>query len=231
MSESRKKRNLLEKQRHRLVWLVSVLLFASLFVRNFFQDKAKEEADAVANARNLFAVRMDALRAADQIIENIEPDSAAPRPLTPDELEGEVKKQLKVDFSTSIASLHMVDALGRLAKALDLSEEEKVTLQHIQERNEQRGDTFKRLGDSLQRHSLKGADLLTAKRIANDASALDWDVLDLGTSLSDEADREVARKESIYKWATNLLIVLGFCLWYLTVLSKRYGLDLPEGEA
>jgi hypothetical protein len=151
--------------------------------------------------------------------------------LSNEKLEIEVKKQLKVDLSASIASLHMVDALDRLAKVLDLSEVEKAALERIKERNIARGDTFKEVGDALQRHSLTQTDLTTAKGIANDASALDWDVLDLGTSLSDKADKEVVREQSIYKWASTLLIMLTFCLWYLTFLSKLYGLDLPEGEA
>src|SRR6266446_2074501 len=75
-NQRRKKQSFLEKHRHGLVWITSLMLFAVLFVREFVGNKAKEEADAVANARNLFSMRMDVLRAADQIIENIEPENA-----------------------------------------------------------------------------------------------------------------------------------------------------------
>ena len=207
-----KQHSFVEKHRYGLIWTVSLLLFASLFVREFFRETAREKADAVANARNLFYLRVDALRAPEEIIGNIEPENKAPlkSSLSYEELEIEVKRQLKVDFTASIASLHMVDALTRLADALDLSEKEKFALEHIQEGNIKRGDTFKMTSDSLRQHSLRESDLVAAKRIAKDASALDWDVLDLGTSLSDKADKEVSEEESIYKWATNILIVLGF---------------------
>ncbi|MBZ5654220.1 MAG: hypothetical protein LAO56_02960 [Acidobacteriia bacterium] len=227
-----KNQNFLKRNRRGFLYVVSLFLLLSLSVREQIRDKAKEEADTVATARNMFYLRIDTLRASDEIIKNIEveDDASRGRAIPPDQLEAKVKEQLKVDFRASIASLHMADALSRLASVLELSEKEKSTLDQIQQRNIKRGDTFENVGKSLEKHTLTQTDYETAKSIANEASALDWDILSFGTRLSDQADTEVAKQEERYQWTSRVSYFLGLCLWYFAFLGKQYDVDLPEGE-
>lgn len=225
-----KKTNFLKRNRGWFIFLVSLLLLWSLMVKEQIRDKAKEEADTLANIRNMFYVRIDTLHAPDEIMANIDamnlasPGSTIPR----EQLETQVKKQLKVDFRASIASIHMVDTLSNLAKVLDLSEKERTTLEDIENRNIERGDAFAKTSEALERHVVTAEDYDTAVRIAADASALDWNILDFGTALSDKADKEVAKLQKLYKWSSWISYFLAICLWYLAFLGKLYDVDLPE---
>ncbi len=219
----------LKHHRDFFICLVSLLLLLSLIVREQFRDKAREKGEAVANVRNMFYLRMDVLRAPDVIIENIDAVNRSSRGSTipTNQLEAELQKQLKNDFRVSIPSLHMVDTLSRMARALELSDKERITLKNIEDRNAERGQTFEKISNSLRDHTPTAQDYDAAVRIAADTADLDWNVLDFGTTLADKADAEVRLQETRYKWASAISYVLALCLWYLAFLGKLYDIDLP----
>jgi hypothetical protein len=223
----------LKLHRHEFLFFVSLLLLLSLIIREQVRDTAKERVDKLVAARNMFYLRMDALRFADEIMENIEPvkDASLYTGLTKDQLQAQLKEQLKIDFRANMASNHMGDTLSNLARSLDLSEQERNAVDTIYKQNGERAHMFETIGKTLEKQTATEQDLRAAKKIASDASALDYKILDLGTTLADRADSEIDRQEEIYKWASGLSYVLGLCLWYLAFLGKRYDVDLPEAEA
>src|SRR5260221_12644987 len=110
-----KKTKFLKRNRDWFIFFVSLLLLLSLVVKEQVRDKAKEEADTLANLRNMFYVRIDTLHAPDEIVANIDVmNLASPGSTIPhDQLETLLKKQLKVDFGASISSIHMDLASSR----------------------------------------------------------------------------------------------------------------------
>jgi hypothetical protein len=178
----------------------------------------------------MFYLRIDTLHAPDEIMANIDamslasPGSTIPR----DQLETEIKKQLKVDFRAGIATNHMADALSNLAEALDLTKKERTTLEAIGDRNVERGNAVKKISDALERQVVKAEDYDAAVRIAADASAVDSNILDFGTALSDRADNEVRKLRRRSKWSSGIAYFLAICLWDLSFLGKLYDVDLPE---
>src|ERR1051325_11116955 len=99
MSQHRRKDHPSYLQRHRdfFICFVSLLLLVSLIVKEQYRDKAREEGETVANARNMFYLREDALHAPEAIIGNIDavnrslPGSA----IAGNQLEAAIEKQLK----------------------------------------------------------------------------------------------------------------------------------------
>lgn len=225
-----KKANFLKRNRDWFIFFTSLLLLLSLVVKEQVRDKAKEKADTLANLRNMFYVRIDTLHVPDEIMANIDAmNLASPGSTIPhDQLETQLKKQLKVDFGASISSIHMVDTLSNLAKGLDLSEKDRTTLEDIKNRNVERGNAFKNISEALERHVVRAEDYDAAVRIAADASALDWEILNFGTALSDKADEEVAKLRKVYEWSAWISYLLALSLWYFAFLGKLYDVDLPE---
>src|SRR6266567_4453179 len=169
--------------RHGFISLVSLSLLLSLIAREWIRDTAKEEADKLSAARNMFYLRVDSLGFADKIADNIEVGKTSPSDahLTKDQVETQLRDQLKTDFRASMVSNHMGDTLSNLAKVVDLSDEERVKVDAVYNQNLERAHRFESLSKSLEEHTATEQDLNAAKKIANDASALDWTILDLGT--------------------------------------------------
>lgn len=215
------------------IYLFSLLLLLSLIAREQLRDNAREEADKLRAAQALFLVRSDALRPSQEIMANIDvlshssPGAAIPK----DQLESETKKQMKTDFQVGIVALHLVNTLDRLAEVLDLSEQERRTLEDIRSRNVERGNIITQITEALDQHRVTPQDYDRAVRIAYDTSVLDWDVLYLGTSLSDEADALITKNERNYQIFSWISYVLALFIWYLSLMGKIYKLDLPEEEA
>jgi hypothetical protein len=222
----------LKRHRHAFIFFVSLLLLLSLFIREQIRDKAKEKLDGLQAARNMFYLRMDTLRFADEIIEHIEPakETSPETVLKPGELETKLKEQLKIDFRANMASNHMGDTLSSLAKVVEVSGPENDSVQNIYKMNHERAARFEVLATSLEKHTVTEQDLRTAKTIASDASALDWQILDLGTILADKADREIGRQEAKYKRASLASYFLGVLLLSLYYLGKQYDEELPEAD-
>jgi hypothetical protein len=222
--------NFLQRHRDGFIVVVSLLLLLSLVVKELIRDKSKEEADTLDSLRNMFYLKIDTLRIPNEIMANIDVINRIPPGATipPDQLETQLEKQLKIDFESSMSANHMVDTLSSLAKDLDLSEKDLTTLEDIENRNIERGNAFKKTGEALQRHDVKAEDYDAAVRIAADTSLLDWNILDFGTALADQADHEVKKLRKEYKWSAWVSYLLALALWYFAVLGKLYGVDLSE---